>query len=87
MNDEERTGPRPYDPTPPKKKNEYQKKGYQKPVSERRATRTCLRCDKEFDSEGPWNRLCGKCQIHASQTYEKRALGGTPRKGQSRGRS
>ena len=23
--------------------------------------RECLRCGKRFDSEGPWNRLCGKC--------------------------
>lgn len=25
------------------------------------ATRGCLSCDKPFDSEGPWNRICGTC--------------------------
>lgn len=24
--------------------------------------RSCLRCDKDFLSEGPWNRICGPCK-------------------------
>lgn len=28
---------------------------------QKRAVRVCLRCNKSFDSEGPWNRLCGPC--------------------------
>jgi phage FluMu protein Com len=24
-------------------------------------TRTCLRCDKQFDSAGPGNRICPRC--------------------------
>ena len=25
--------------------------------------RGCLRCDKKFVSEGPWNRFCPRCEI------------------------
>jgi len=34
------------------------------PVSKRfrkQKLRTCLRCNKEFLSDGPWNRLCQAC--------------------------
>ena len=24
--------------------------------------RVCLKCDKQFNSNGPGNRICGKCQ-------------------------
>ena len=26
------------------------------------AARSCLDCDDEFPSDGPWNRLCDKCK-------------------------
>ena len=26
------------------------------------SARTCLRCDRPFLSQGPWNRLCSKCR-------------------------
>ena len=29
---------------------------------EARATRQCLRCQRMFDSAGPWNRLCRRCK-------------------------
>ena len=31
------------------------------PVSDRRAIRICLWCDKPFMSDGPWNRQCKRC--------------------------
>lgn len=30
--------------------------------AKKRGVRTCLGCDKEFDSLGPFNRFCKKCQ-------------------------
>ena len=32
------------------------------PGSDKRAPRVCLSCDELFMSEGPWNRICGKCK-------------------------
>lgn len=36
--------------------------------------RKCLKCDKQFLSEGPANRLCGRCnddnRKHAAQRVE-----------------
>lgn len=25
--------------------------------------RRCLKCQNSFDSEGPWNRICGNCHL------------------------
>ncbi len=34
--------------------------------------RRCLRCDREFLSQGPWNRLCRDCREYAKKhTYEE----------------
>ncbi len=30
--------------------------------------RTCLSCDKPFLSEGPWNRICPRCEEGNSST-------------------
>ncbi|HMR31857.1 MAG TPA: hypothetical protein PKA13_10715 [Geminicoccaceae bacterium] len=37
------------------------RKGVALPVAAR-TERPCLRCEKPFPSEGPWNRLCGRCK-------------------------
>jgi len=31
------------------------------PQHDYRARRSCLVCDEQFDSEGPWNRICPRC--------------------------
>lgn len=33
------------------------------------ATRTCLKCNRQFSSTGPGNRICGKCQTVNRTTY------------------
>ena len=30
-------------------------------LTEYTARRSCLNCDRNFKSEGPWNRICPKC--------------------------
>lgn len=35
---------------------------YHKPEPRRKKSRPCLRCNKPFPSEGPFNRLCTDCR-------------------------
>ena len=37
--------------------------------------RTCLKCDSTFESEGPWNRICGPCTVSNGEVM--RELGRT----------
>lgn len=34
----------------------------------KKATRTCLRCNKSFNSTGPGNRICGHCSAYSKTT-------------------
>ena len=51
------------------------------PLPERRAAlilrnrgeRICLDCDKPFDSEGPWNRICKPCATGHLGQFERTA--------------
>lgn len=36
--------------------------------SQTRTRRACLRCQKAFSSEGPWNRCCVSCNKSNSST-------------------
>jgi len=33
--------------------------------------RTCLKCQKEFMSIGPGNRICAKCNSNSAKYYDK----------------
>jgi len=49
-----------------KRAYEQRKQLSQRPPSRRlrqQKVRTCLGCNKEFLSEGPWNRFCQNCQV------------------------
>ncbi len=35
------------------------------------AVRTCLGCDRPFRSEGPWNRICGRCGVNRHLSPEE----------------
>lgn len=38
----------------------------------RQAERACLACDRVFTSNGPWNRICPKCQGPKRGNYLRR---------------
>ncbi len=37
-------------------------------------TRSCIKCDSDFKSEGNWNRVCDRCNSVNTRTYCKSAL-------------
>ena len=42
----------------------------------KRKRRLCLSCNKSFMSEGPWNRICRRCnEAHAGQTQSPSSRG------------
>jgi len=49
------------------------KQGHQiKPKEKKIRVRRCLRCDRPFKSEGPWQRLCPACRQYATENaYEE----------------
>jgi len=46
------------------------------PKPETRARRTCLRCDREFPSNGNWNRICPLCAPINARAVEINASAG-----------
>ncbi|GJQ58069.1 MAG: hypothetical protein D8M57_01600 [Candidatus Scalindua sp. AMX11] len=44
-------------------KSEEAHKGCRPARAKSRQKRYCLRCEKKFTSEGPYNRLCDKCRL------------------------
>lgn len=44
------------------------KQGHQiKPKEKKTQIRRCLKCDRLFKSEGPWQRLCPACRQYATE--------------------
>ena len=41
-----------------------------------RKDRVCLDCNKTFDSEGSWNRICPKCSRRHEGLYVRETTGG-----------
>lgn len=53
----------------PKRKRKRPSKHPRKKIKPDTTRRICLACDKPFTSEGPWNRICKRCNKANETTH------------------